>query len=99
MQVQAFERRVEELIIELAQFAGYRTVWLEPSGKICHSEPDEELEVEGYAYLATVMRPDRDALTEALAPRIALELPTPGMGRWRSNVGVGFEAQLIAAQA
>jgi hypothetical protein len=99
MQVQAFERRVEELILELAQFSGYRTIWLDPRGLLCHTEPDEELEAEGYGYLATLMRPDREGLTEALAPRIPLELPTPGVGRWRANVGAGFEAQLIGARA
>ncbi len=98
MQVQAFERRVEELIVELAQFSGHRTVWLDPRGALCHSEPELELEGEGYAYLGTLMQPDRDTLTAALAPRIPLELPTPGVGRWRANVGTGFEAQLIAAQ-
>ena len=99
MQVQAFERRVEELIVELAGFSGFRTLWLDRAGSICHAEPEYELEEEGYVYLATLMRPDRDTLTEAIAHRVPLELPTPGVGRWRANVGAGFEAQLIPAQA
>ena len=99
MQVQAFERRVEELIVELASFSGYRTLWLDREGLICHCEPDYELEDEGYAYLATLMQPDRDTLTEAIAHRVPLELPNPGVGRWRSGVASGFEAQLVAAQA
>jgi hypothetical protein len=99
MQVQAFERRVEELIVELASFSGYRTLWLDRDNRICHAEPEHELEDEGFLYLATLMQPGRDTLTEALAPRVPLELPNPGIGRWRSSVATGFEAGLIAAQA
>ena len=99
MQVQAFERRVGELIVELASFSGFRTLWLDRDGRICHSEPESEPEGGGFPHLATLMQPDRDTLTEALAPRVPLELPNPGIGRWRSSVATGFEAGLIPAQA
>ncbi|MEZ4449434.1 MAG: hypothetical protein R3B09_08140 [Nannocystaceae bacterium] len=58
--------QVGRLVEELGHFHGYRTLWLDRRGYLCHSEPDDEWEAHGYTYVATVMRPGSDELTSVL---------------------------------
>ncbi|HRI09364.1 MAG TPA: hypothetical protein PKW35_16195 [Nannocystaceae bacterium] len=58
--------QVTRLVGELRFYNGYRTLWLDRRGHVCHSEPDDELEGHGYVYLATVMRPSYDELSGVL---------------------------------
>lgn len=77
MQVATLEARVEQLTQALGAFSGYRTLWLAPDQELVHAEPELELEEEGYRYVATLMQPDRDALTEALLRVLPLEGTRP----------------------
>lgn len=78
--------QAEALASELAQFHGFRTLWIDPRGQLSHSEPDEELETFGYTYVTTVLRPQSDDLAVALrshaAPvaAIAVERAVPAAG-------------------
>jgi len=69
---------VADLVHQLRAFHGYRTLWLDPRGEsLLHAEPEDELEAEGYRYVATLMRPSPEALAEALGRAgISME-PTP----------------------
>jgi hypothetical protein len=67
MQVPPLHAQVTTVVRELGQYHGYRTVWIDQHGHLCHSEPEEELEHRGYHYVATLMRPDEDALSEAVS--------------------------------
>lgn len=67
MQVVSLAPQVARLVEELSQYNGYRTLWLDRRGYLCHSEPEDEFEELGYAYVGTVMRPDGDELTKSLA--------------------------------
>ena len=58
--------QVTRLVGELRFYNGYRTLWLDRRGHVCHSEPDDELEAHGYVYVATVMRPSYDELAAVL---------------------------------
>ena len=68
------EQEIANLVDGLAQFHGYRSIWMTLHGRLCHAEPDDELEVYGYALVATLMRPDADTVREHLrrlqAPRM-----------------------------
>ncbi len=97
MQVQAFERRVAELVQELASFSGFRTIWLDGAGNLCHSEPDDELEEWNFHYLTTVMRPSLETLTALLVPLVPLESGNDELPSWRPRLSIG--AQLVPAQA
>ena len=97
MQVDAFERRVTELVQELATYLGYRTLWLSPAGEICPSEPDDEWEDAGFTYLTTLMRPREEDLACALTPLVPLELERDDVRSWRPSALLG--AQLLPAQA
>ena len=55
------------LVSELQTFNGCRTVWLDPRGRLWHAEPEEELESEGFRYVATVFRPGVEELCAAVA--------------------------------
>ena len=66
MQVVSLEPQVARLVEELSQYHGYRTLWLDRRGYLCHSEPEDEFEELGYAYVATVMNPDSDELAKVL---------------------------------
>lgn len=96
MQVHAFERRVAELVRELAGYNGFRTLWLDPRGRICHSEPDDELEHSDYVYLTTVMQPSLETLTAVLVPLVPLESENRELSGWRPRMQIG--AQLIPAR-
>lgn len=50
----------------LMSHRGYRTVWLAADGTFLHTEPEAELEDEGLAYVATLLRPDLDELNAAM---------------------------------
>lgn len=82
MQVQPLHMQVTTLTRELGQFHGYRTVWIDLHGRLCHSEPDEELEREGYLYVATVMRPSEDALAEAVSVFASLHPERASLRSW-----------------
>lgn len=60
------EARIEALLGDLAEYHGYRTLWLDPRGSIVHAEPDDELDELGFAYVGTLMRPSRDELLAVL---------------------------------
>jgi hypothetical protein len=67
MQVVSLEPQVGRLVEELASYHGHRTLWLDRRGYLCHSEPEEDYEEVGFAYVATLMRPGADELTRVLA--------------------------------
>ena len=67
MQVEPLSQQVSSLIAELRGFHGHRTVWIDRQGRLCHSEPEEELEQLGYVYVTTTMRPAADELDRAMA--------------------------------
>jgi hypothetical protein len=67
MQVVSLEPQVARLVQELAQYRGYRTLWLDRRGYLCHSEPEDDYEDIGFAYVATVFAPDADELSKSLA--------------------------------
>jgi hypothetical protein len=73
MLLSLLEKRVDELVGDLAGYHGHRTLWLDPRGDIVHAEPDDLLEELGYDFVATLLRPDRELLTSALLARIAVE--------------------------
>jgi hypothetical protein len=73
MQLSLLEKRVDELVGDLAGYHGHRTIWLDPRGDLVHAEPDDMLEELGFDYVATLMRPDRDQLTGVLLRRIPIE--------------------------
>lgn len=67
MQVVSLDPQVGRLVEELAQYHGYRTLWLDRRGYLCHAEPEDDYEEVGFAYVATMMRPGADELTKVLA--------------------------------
>ena len=67
MQVVSLEPQVARLVAELSQYRGYRTLWLDRRGYLCHSEPEDDYEDIGFAYVATVFSPDADELSKTLA--------------------------------
>ena len=66
MQVAISQAHIAELTESLAAHHGFRTVWMSAEGQLFHTEPDEELEDEGFRYIATLMRPDQDELRASL---------------------------------
>lgn len=66
MQVVSLAPQVARLVEELAQYRGYRTLWLDRRGYLCHSEPEEEFEELGFVYVATVMQPNSEEMTKTL---------------------------------
>lgn len=77
MQLAALEARIDELVLELRQFSGHRTVWLSDTGELVHSEPEDMLEVRGFAYITTMWRPTREELTSAVLKHVPVELDEP----------------------
>jgi len=67
MQVVSLEPQVVRLVEELSQYRGYRTLWLDRRGYLCHSEPEDDYEDIGFAYVGTVFSPDSDELSKLLA--------------------------------
>ncbi|MFV8749767.1 hypothetical protein ACNOYE_04360 [Nannocystaceae bacterium ST9] len=68
------EKRVDELVGDLACYHGHRTLWLDRQGGIVHTEPDDMLEDHGFDYVATLFQPDRDQLTSALLRNVSVEV-------------------------
>jgi hypothetical protein len=73
MLLSMLEKRVDELVGDLAGYHGHRTLWLDSQGQILHSEPDDMLEEHGYDYVATLFQPDREQLTCALLRMVPVE--------------------------
>ncbi len=67
MQLLSLTPQVARLVAELGQYHGYRTLWLDRRGYLCHSEPEDDYEDIGFAYVATVFCPDADELSKLLA--------------------------------
>src|SRR5690606_37620964 len=89
MQLAALESRIDELVLELRQYNGHRTVWLSDAGELIHSEPEDMLEVRGFAYITTMYRPSRDELTCAVLKHVPVELGEPmrhAIARWQAPV-------------
>lgn len=87
MQLATLESRIDELVTELRQFNGHRTVWLNEDGDLIHSEPEDMLEVRGFQYITTLFRPNREELTCAVLKRVPVELDEPirhAMARWEA---------------
>lgn len=99
MQLAALESRIDELVLELRQYNGHRTVWLSEVGELIHSEPDDMLEVRGFAYITTMFRPTRDELTCAVLKHVPVELDEPirrAMARWE-RPSLALESSLAPA--
>jgi hypothetical protein len=99
MLLAALESRIEEIVSELAQYHGYRTVWLAENGHLLHAEPDDMLELRGFLCIATVLRPSCDELTAAALKIVAVEHDAPmrlAMARWEAPIS-SFERNLIPA--
>ena len=77
MQLAALETRIDELVSDLDCYSGYRSLWLDPQGRIVHSEPEEMLELRGFRYITTLMQPDREELTAAILMAVPVELDEP----------------------
>ena len=77
MQLAALEGRLDQLVDELAQYSGHRTLWLSEAGDLIHSEPEDMLEVHGYRYIATLFHPGREELTTATLKVVPVELFGP----------------------
>jgi hypothetical protein len=85
MQLAALESRIDELISELRQFNGHRTVWLSDQGELIHAEPEDMLEIRGFHYITTTFRPNREELTCSVLKLVPVELDEPvrrAMARW-----------------
>jgi hypothetical protein len=98
MQLAALESRIDDLVLELRQFNGYRTVWLSESGELIHSEPDDMLEVRGFAYISTLFRPTRDELTCEVLKHVPVELDEPvrhAITRWEAPTATALFAPAL----
>lgn len=96
MSTPTVEAQIDSLARQLASFHGYRTVWLDLNGLVCHAEPDEELEALGYLYVGTFLRPTTEALEEAMA-RYYSVVPEPApVAR---KLWDGLSADLTPAEA
>lgn len=73
MLLSMLEKRVDELVGDLACYHGHRTLWLDSQGDILHAEPDDMLEELGYDYVATLLHPNREQLTGALLRLVPVE--------------------------
>jgi hypothetical protein len=87
MQLATLESRIDELVFELADYRGFRTVWLSERNELIHTEPDDMLELRGYAYVATLFRPSREEVTAAALRVVTVELDEPvrrAMATWQA---------------
>lgn len=57
----------------MADFRGYRSLWIQPSGAFVHTEPEEALELEGCRHVATLHRPTSEEVLEHLLRTIPVE--------------------------
>jgi hypothetical protein len=104
MQLAALESRIDELVQELAHYRGFRTVWLGEQGELIHAEPEDMLEIRGFAYVATLFRPNREDLTSAALRVVNVELDEPvrrAMASWQapgaSVLGGSLDSSLVPA--
>ena len=58
--------QIRRLVDELSHHHGYRTLWLDRRGYLCHSEPDDDYASIGFTYVTTVQRPQDDELGATL---------------------------------
>lgn len=77
MQLAVLEARIDDLVSDLAGYAGHRTLWLDSAGDIVHSEPDAILETHGFRYISTLFQPNREELTAAILRVVPVELDEP----------------------
>lgn len=97
VQAVSLAAQVPRLVEELAEYHGYRTLWLDRRGSLCHGEPEDEFEGSGLVYVATMLRPGPDDLAGALkvfAARRRFHVEawtTPGV------LGLGPEPALVSA--
>ena len=99
MQLAALESRIDDIVSELAQFNGYRTVWYGERGELVHAEPEDMLEIRGFAYVATLFQPTREELTTAALKVIPVELDEPvrmAMATWEAPLP-RLESNLVPA--
>lgn len=101
MQLAALENRIEELVQELAEFRGFRTVWMGERGELIHAEPEDMLEIRGFTYVATLFRPTREDLTAAALRIVPVELDEPvrkAMAGWQAPAISGaLDSNLVPA--
>lgn len=96
------ETRIEALLGDLAEYHGYRTLWLDPQGELRHAEPDDMLEELGFGYVATLMRPTRDELLAVLCTRGLVAQGSAGIGgvpRDEHELEISLELDLPAARS
>lgn len=99
MLLAALESRIDDMVSELAQFHGYRTVWLGENGQLFHAEPEDMLELRGFVCIATVLRPGREELTAAALKIVTVELDEPmrvAMAGWEAPISA-LDSNLIPA--
>lgn len=87
MQLATLESRVDDIVSELAQFNGYRTVWLSERGELFHAEPEDMLELSGFIYVTTMFKPTREQLMTAALRLVPVELDEPvrlAMAGWKA---------------
>jgi len=100
MQLAALESRIDEIVTELAQFHGFRTIWLSEDGLLVHAEPEDMLELRGFRYVMTAFRPTREDLTTAALRVVPVELDTPvreAMDRWKAPLSPALDSNLVPA--
>jgi hypothetical protein len=66
------EAELDELCDDLQAYQGFRTVWIDRSGRVWHAEPEMDLP-DGATYLGTFFRPTFEFMLETIAA--ALPLP------------------------
>lgn len=100
MQLAALESRIDEIVLELAEYRGFRTVWLSERGELIHAEPEDMLEIRGFQYVATLFRPSREDLTMAALKVVPVELDEPvrqAMDSWRAPRRTALAGNLLPA--
>jgi hypothetical protein len=100
MQLATLESRIDELVHELAHYRGFRTVWLSERGELLHAEPEDMLELRGFAYVATLFRPNREDLTSAALRVVTVELDEPvrrAMASWQAPSPAMLSGELSPA--
>ena len=97
MQLATLESRVEEIASDMAQYNGYRTVWVGEHGDLFHAEPEDMLELSGFTYVTTMFKPTREQLLTAALRIVPVELDEPvrlALASWKAPA---LEANLASA--
>jgi len=97
MQPVSLDPQVARLVDELAQYRGYRTLWLDRRGYLCHAEPEDDYEDIGFVYVATVFLPDAEELTRTLAAFTARRAARVGAWPLAASLRLGPIAALAPA--